>query len=275
MFLKRQSKTRKSLGNTAEKRHGAPGFTLIELLVVIAIIAVLAAILFPVFTMAREKARATQCLSNLSQLSRAMIQFANDNKGMLPDASIKNNPAPYSDWCGSKLVGGAAEDAPRLELGQIWPYVKAKGVYVCPTDKNRTPARPSNASRWRNYPLSYSMNTALDAQGWADAGADYPRYYSKMDSIANDPSKVLLLIHESKDSGADEYGMISGINDGEFNWASTDHPAKVHYDGTQVAYLDGHAAYVKRSVAYERMKAGEWHPGHTPGMRYTGPRSGG
>jgi prepilin-type N-terminal cleavage/methylation domain-containing protein len=47
------------------------GFTLIELLVVIAIIAILAAILFPVYSQVREKARATACLSNSRQTVRA------------------------------------------------------------------------------------------------------------------------------------------------------------------------------------------------------------
>ncbi|MFA0773933.1 MAG: hypothetical protein KEFWMYNX_001965, partial [Candidatus Fervidibacter sp.] len=37
------------------------GFTLIELLVVIAIIAILAAILFPVFSRVRDKARQAVC----------------------------------------------------------------------------------------------------------------------------------------------------------------------------------------------------------------------
>ena len=54
-------------------------FTLIELLIVIAIIAILAAILFPVFAQAREKARATSCLSNERQLSQAMLMFAQDH----------------------------------------------------------------------------------------------------------------------------------------------------------------------------------------------------
>lgn len=60
------------------------GFTLIELLVVIAIIAILAAILFPVFAKAREKARQSSCLSNVKQISLAILQYAQDYDEALP-----------------------------------------------------------------------------------------------------------------------------------------------------------------------------------------------
>lgn len=63
------------------------GFTLIELLVVIAIIAILAAILFPVFSRAREKARQTKCLSNQRQIAMGVLMYAQDNKEKMPLAS--------------------------------------------------------------------------------------------------------------------------------------------------------------------------------------------
>ena len=70
--------------NEVTARSPRVGFTLIELLVVIAIIAILAAILFPVFSQARGKARQATCLSNSTNIMKALLQYANDYDERLP-----------------------------------------------------------------------------------------------------------------------------------------------------------------------------------------------
>jgi prepilin-type N-terminal cleavage/methylation domain-containing protein len=65
---------------------GRTGFTLIELLVVIAIIGILAALLLPVLSSAKARAKRTTCLNNLKQIDLGLRQYAGDNGDTLPAA---------------------------------------------------------------------------------------------------------------------------------------------------------------------------------------------
>src|ERR1700729_935888 len=105
------------------KRYNA--FTLIELLVIIAIIAILAGILFPVFSQAREKARAVSCASNLKQLGLAFMIYAQDNDEVFPV------PQHFSN-----LAAGWA--------GPIYPYVKSFEAFKCPDDQTSASPRMVN-----------------------------------------------------------------------------------------------------------------------------------
>ncbi|HEY3331654.1 MAG TPA: DUF1559 domain-containing protein [Capsulimonadaceae bacterium] len=116
-------------------------FTLIELLVVIAIIAILAAILFPVFAQAREKARATACLSNLKQIGLGIAQYTQDYDETFPNGT--------DNWIGN--AGGWA--------GQVYAYVKSEAVFVCPDDTTPNPA------------CSYGMNDNLVSDTLGQGGA--------------------------------------------------------------------------------------------------------
>jgi len=94
------------------RMYASSGFTLIELLVVIAIIAILAAILFPVFSQARMKARQTLALSNLKQIGTAMLMYAQDYDESLPmtmETESTGQPTTIGYWATSSYQ--AAIDA--------------------------------------------------------------------------------------------------------------------------------------------------------------------
>src|SRR5580704_11345405 len=105
-------------------------FTLIELLVVIAIIAILAAILFPVFSQAKESAKRTSCLNNDKQQGLALYMYLNDFDDNLPMANYPNNPgnvASAFSYRASKTEYVALNWADLIQ-----PYSKNYGIFKCP-----------------------------------------------------------------------------------------------------------------------------------------------
>ena len=103
--------------NSRQAGRNRRGFTLIELLVVIAIIVILMAILFPVFKTVREKAKQTQCQSNLHQISIALKSYREDF-GRYPI---------YPFYDGERYQGG---------ISALYPdYLVNKSLMICPDDK--------------------------------------------------------------------------------------------------------------------------------------------
>ena len=219
---------------THNKSTNRKGFTLIELLVVIAIIAILAAILFPVFQKVRENARRISCASNLKQLSLGVTQYTQDADELLPSINYGGGGAqdatspPPAGWVSYTTFGAATGTKFDVTRGGLYPYVKSKGVYVCPDDTSGQ----TNGN-------SYEMNSCLTVYQTALPGITAGKSLAAIDSS----SGTLLLCEEDAQN--------TTANDGNFFYGSSTIPGdKVplrHSNGNNFAFVDGHVKYYQIS----------------------------
>ncbi len=216
-------------------------FTLIELLVVIAIIAILAAILFPVFSQAREKARSASCLSNLRQYALATLAYVQDYDEYFPQSVYSMDNAILMPGSGDRVF--TVYDA-------TMPYVKNVDIMVCPSHRpgidfvallQPLGLRGSGAFRYS----SYAMNFAVFQDPALPPGL-----------FANDPVVSLGAIGEPANTTmfydsiyvafrATPIDPICNPPTGAFGWDNFPaHPR--HSDGFNVNFVDGHARYYPR-----------------------------
>ena len=169
------------------------GFTLIELLVVITIIAVLAAILFPVFLMARAKARAVNCMNNLKQLTGFFAMYMADWSGTFPTTAIPGSSSGNSmdavSWTGNSVSPPMAQSSAgnyfRAKTGaqgqggyhELWPvklenYVRYKAFYT-----SGTPSTTRMQGVFRCKEIGRVWNTTAGGSTNDQAGYGYNFLY--------------------------------------------------------------------------------------------------
>ena len=265
------------------QRNRRQGFTLIELLVVIAIIAILAAILFPVFAQAREKARATSCLSNMKQIGLGIMMYAQDYDEVYPtyasyvtSARIQNPLDPNDKPGGTTGIGRRP-----MWQAKIYPYLKNWDIYHCPSDA----ASPTNlVAKFHNISYGYNYGYMSVLRVTADPGdASVTQWFEgvSMSSVTK-PAGIVVVVDAGginafgnsastlgsmvnpPDAWPSQYyfygpdtvgwGATCGnyyAGTGGAKWANTGGFAWRHNEGGNACYADGHAKFTKIGTGAE------------------------
>ena len=197
-----------------------------ELLVVIGIIAILMALSFPIYRTAMAHANLAKCSSNLRSIGVAMLTFAGDNNGNLPESGAT---IPYNSVDATTGQNGWCQ--------QLEPYLGAgtgKGgpgtVFQCP-DSSQTV--PQNAT----YSYFNGAHAAMSrTKGFAPVSLPL-MHGSSMHIMAGDIAFGGMF--QANDADKDDY-----TQDPAFNGNVGTIP--IHMGSVNILFADGHVDNVKK-----------------------------
>ena len=238
----------------APDRGDRSAFTLIELLVVIAVIAILAALLFPVFSKARESARKTGCLSNLKQMGLAVTLYLQDYDETYPMNRFADDMHPAGACTAPSSSVQPEDDLQGSTLNwkrAVLPYVKSLPVYQCPSNGSAWARGGFNATAGdeSNYlyppseqlPNSYAFNGSFFHEAvpacWYGEATVRARFSTEIDAASN-----LILIVESRNNYPD---LGSWLIPSRIGAGASDGPFQSHNAGCNWLFADQHAKWLK------------------------------
>ena len=228
-----QDKTAMNAGIIGSKKR-LGGFTLIELLVVITIIAILAALLLPVLSSAKERARRIQCLSNVRQVGMALRLYADQNRDRLPDCTT-NNPAFYGTWWPWDLNTNLVSELEGVGV--------SRNILYCPSNAGMNDE--AHWDFWRTHPQSpiRVLGYIFLVKGSIQATQGLWRVTMLGDGKTSASDAELCLDAVASTGG--DYTRIQGMVLDRTSHLQRSRPA-----GGNIAFEDGHAAWRK----FENMK---------------------
>ena len=265
---------------SAMQRKVSHAFTLVELLVVIGIIAVLISILLPSLSKARQAAMRVQCLSNLRQLSMAVLMYTTDSKGALPYRE-KNSFDWWSRVGLTNHPNALGANAPSSGTIPMVPSAKTGTAWHCPFAADLL----GNWNTW-DYQIQYGMNYRLVAvywpyppSGWSNTVVNYWDFYGKVPPKANRTLGARTVLLGDNSCYIDDwgqpgrflwYGLIYGQYDPgtqHSNWqaepcwpansifcSAENIPLTMHGGVANLSFMDGHVE------SFSRWKSSEMKP---------------
>lgn len=179
------------------RRSRKQAFTLIELMVVVAIITLLVSIIIPSLAVSRENVRSVLCRTNLTEVSKAILMYANAHGGVLPyeDRVNATDPLPadiyqvrqhyvcWYDAIDKYFQTGAKSNSLKDRLDNPDPKIDAKTLTLklCPTVARDAP----------NSSESYRMNSKLCETNWLSPYYMKPPF-RKLDTLKSPLTTVML-----------------------------------------------------------------------------------
>ena len=204
-------------------------FTLADLLVVVAVIAVLVAVVVPVMVRNKAKARQALCVSNLKEVTRAVLLYTEENQKAFP--ALDPSPPTGIWWWYKELVKGY--------VGLTGPSSPRDKLFACPDDRGYTDPGP------------FYKNARFDYGSYVFNGVTLPTV-TNLPSLAGltvtavkEPDKTLLMMEWSAHAPLSWHKSRTGkmnhpfYNDAESVVGFVDGRAKfikIYYDGSNPAF---------------------------------------